>query len=285
MKLKHNKLRNTGLIFELLVRQITTDTLNNEESKAVDILKKHYNNNHIVKEYKLYKAISEAKNVSEAKAGILLESAIEAYKRINKAALRKQKYDLIANIKEHYNIDDFFKAKVDNYKTLASLYLIFEMYDNDQLDANKLTNCKITIMESICDKDNKTEKDTLLEEYNSYDRGTKALIYKLMIQKFNEKYTDLDDNQKLLLKEYISNISTTEKLKQYINEQYVIVRSDIKKHIKTTKDEVRKVKLTEILSFVQEIADNKNVTENDVFSLLSYYELLKEMNNQTNDVN
>lgn len=278
MKLKHNKLRNTGLIFELLVRQITTDTLNNKESKAVDILKKHYNNNQIIKEYKIYKSISEAKNVSETKAGMLLEAAIEAHKRINKTSLRKQKYDLVADIKEHYNIDEFFKSPIENYKTLASLYLLFEMYESDQLDVQKSTSCKFTIMESICSKDEPVEKDELLEEYSTYDRGTKALIYKLMIQKFNEKYTDLDDSQKSLLKEYINNISTSDKLKQYVNEQYVVVRSELKRHIKTLKDEARKVKINEILSFIQEIPDNKKLTDNDVFNLLHYYELIKELN-------
>lgn len=278
MKLKHNKLRNTGLIFELLVRQITTDTLNNKESKAVDILKKHYNNNQIIKEYKIYKSISEAKNVSETKAGMLLEAAIEAHKRINKTSLRKQKYDLVADIKENYNIDEFFKSPIENYKTLASLYLLFEMYESDQLDVQKSTTCKFTIMESICGKVEPVEKDELLEEYSTYDRGTKALIYKLMIQKFNEKYTDLDDNQKSLLKEYISNISTSDKLKQYVNEQYVVVRSELKRHIKTLKDEARKVKINEILTFIQEIPDNKKLTDNDVFNLLHYYELIKELN-------
>lgn len=277
MKLKHNKLRNTGLIFELLVRQITTDTLNNKESKAVDILKKHYNNNQIVKEYKIYKAISDAKNLSEAKANILIEASIEAHKRINKTTLRKQKYDLVADIKEHYNIDEFFKSVVENYKTLASLYLLFEMYESEQLDVQKSSNCKYTIMESICGKMEVLDKDELMEEYNSYDRGTKALIYKLMIQKFNEKYTDLDDSQKNLLKEYISNISTSDKLKQFVNEQYVFVRSELKKHMKNLKDEVRKVKINEILTFVQEIPDNKKLNDNDIFNLLHYYELIKEL--------
>jgi hypothetical protein len=278
MKLKHNKLRNTGLIFELLVRQITTDTLNNKESKAVDILKKHYNNNQIIKEYKIYKSISEAKNVSETKASMLLEAAIEAHKRINKTSLRKQKYDLVADIKENYNIDEFFKSPIENYKTLASLYLLFEMYESDQLDVQKSTTCKFTIMESICGKAETVEKDELLEEYSTYDRGTKALIYKLMIQKFNEKYTDLDDSQKSLLKEYINNISTSDKLKQYVNEQYVVVRSELKRHIKILKDEARKVKINEILSFIQEVPDNKKLTDNDVFNLLHYYELIKELN-------
>ena len=63
MKLKHNKLRNTGLLFELLVRQITTDTLNNKESKAVDILKKNFNNTLIAKEYRIYKALLSSKNL------------------------------------------------------------------------------------------------------------------------------------------------------------------------------------------------------------------------------
>lgn len=278
MKLKHNKLRNPAILFELLVRQITTDTLNNRESKSVNILKRHYNNTQIAKEFKIYKTLYEAKNLSEAKASILINSAIQAHSKLNKTTLRKAKYDLIADIKENYNLEEFFKSKVNNYKTLASIYMLFETVNSDIADPEVESKYRFTIMESICENPNKNPKDTLLEEYNSYDKGTRSLVYKLFIQKFNEKYSGLDDNQKSLLKEYITNISTSDSLREYVNCEITKVKKDIKKESASLKDEARKVKLNEVCNFIEEIPENKQVCEKDIHNLLYYYELLKEFN-------
>lgn len=276
MKLKHNKLRNPAILFELLVRQITTDTLNNRESKSVNILKRHYNNTQIAKEFKIYKTLYEAKNLSEAKASILINSAIQAHSKLNKTTLRKAKYDLIADIKENYNLEEFFKSKVNNYKTLASIYMLFETVNSDIADPEVESKYRFTIMESICENPNKNPKDTLLEEYNSYDKGTRSLVYKLLIQKFNEKYSDLDDNQKSLLKEYITNISTSDSLREYVNSEITKVKKGIKTQAASLKDEARKVKLNEVCNFIEEIPENKQVCEKDIHNLLYYYELLKE---------
>lgn len=276
MNLKHNKIRNTGILFELLVRQITTDTLNNRESKAVDILKKHYNNTQVAKEFKIYKTLANAKNLSEAKANVIINAAVEAHRKLNKSVLKSQKYELISDIKENYNIEEFFKATVENYKTLASIYMLFEMDRSNIVDPEKEVKYRFSIMEDICSSPVKEEKDAIIEEYNSYDKGTKALVYKLLIQKFNEKYSNLDDNQKNLLKEYISNISTTEKLKDYMNEEFVKVRIELGKYSNSLKDEVRKVKLSEVMNFIEEIPSNRSICEKDIHNLLYYYELLKE---------
>lgn len=276
MKLKHNKLRNPAILFELLVRQITTDTLNNRESKSVNILKRHYNNTQIAKEFKIYKTLYEAKNLSEAKASILINSAIQAHSKLNKTTLRKAKYDLIADIKENYNLEEFFKSKVNNYKTLASIYMLFETVNSDIADPEVESKYRFTIMESICENPNKNPKDTLLEEYNSYDKGTRSLVYKLLIQKFNEKYSDLDDNQKSLLKEYITNISTSDILREYVNTEITKIKKGIKNQAASLKDEARKVKLNEVCNFIEEIPENKQVCEKDIHNLLYYYELLKE---------
>ena len=276
MNLKHNKIRNTGILFELLVRQITTDTLNNRESKSVDILKKHYNNTPIAKEFKIYKTLANAKNLSEAKANVIINAAVEAYRKLNKATLKSQKYALISDIKENYNIEEFFKSKVENYKMLASIYMLFEMDHSSIVDPEKDVKYRFAIMEDICASAVKEEKDAIIEEYNSYDKGTKALVYKLLIQKFNEKYSNLDDNQKNLLKEYISNISTTDKLKDYMNEEFVKVRKELGKFAKALTDEVRKVKLAEVMNFIEEIPSNRQICEKDIHNLLYYYELIKE---------
>ena len=278
MKLKHNKLRNTSILFELLVRQITTDTLSNKDSKAVDILKKHYNKTNIAKEYKIYKTLAEAKNLSEAKATALINIAIEAYNSLNKNALKREKYSLIADIKESYNIDEFFKAKVDNYKTLASIYMLFEMKDSNLVDIEKESQYRFTIMESISNVESKKEKDPVLEQYQTYDKGTKALIYKLLIQKFNEKYSYLGEDQKNLLKEYITNISTSDKLREYVNEEFSRVKKSLNKITSNLKDEVRKVKLTEVSNFIELVPENKQVCEKDIHNLLSYYSLINEFN-------
>lgn len=276
MTIKHNKLRNPSILFELLVRQVTTDTLNNQDSKALGIIKKYYNNTEVSKEYNIYNTLVSAKNLSEQKAEMLIGAAVEAYRKLNKHTLRKQKYDLIAEIKNNYNIDEFFKSKVDNYKTLASIYLLFEMDNAESLNPAKFTDCKFTILEAISAKKTVEPKDELIETFSSYDKGTRTLVYQLMVEKFNETYSDLNEKQKNLLKEYISNISTTDKLREYVNAELQEVRKTLKKQLRNIEGDARKEKLHEVLSFVKDVSDNKKVGENEIHDLLSYYELLKE---------
>ncbi len=279
MKLKHNKLRNTGLLFELLVRQITADTLNNRESKAIDILKSNFNNNLIAKEYKIYKALVNNKNLSEAKANIVIDASIEAHKKINKSVLDNQKYKLISQIKENYDLDEFFKTKIENYKTLASIYMLFEMYQSNSIDPSREVKYKYSIMEDICAGIKESKKDPVFEEYATYDKGTKALVYKLMIQKFNDKYYNLNEEQKSLLKNYISNITTPETFKEYVNEQIKTVKAKLVKHLDKITDEVRKIKIAEVVNIIKEIPHNKQVNDIDMENLLYFYELEKELTN------
>lgn len=279
MKLKHNKLRNTGLLFELLVRQITSDTLNNRESKAVDIMKNNFNNNAIAKEYKIYKAILTNKNLSEGKANIVIESAIQAHKKLNKSLLNNQKYKLISQIKENYDIEEFFKSKIDNYKTLASVYMLFEMYQSDSIDPQNEVKFKFSIMEDICDGKKEAKKDPVLEEYESFDKGTKALVYKLMVQKFNEKYSEFNTSQRRLLKEYINSITTPETFKDYVNEELGKLKTKLTTLSKKVNDEVRKIKIQEVINIIKPVSQHKQVCDLDLENLLHYYELEKELEN------
>lgn len=279
MKLKHNKLRNTGLLFELLVRQITTDTLNNKESKAVDILKKNFNNTLIAKEYRIYKALLSSKNLSESKANVVIDTALQAHKKINKKTLSKQKYDLISQIKEHYNLDDFFKTKVDNYKSIASVYMLFEIQQSDKIDPEAEIKYKFSIMEDICNGAKNKEIDPLLTEFASYDKGTKALVYKIVIQKFNDKYSNLNESQKSLLKRYITDISTPESFKKYVNEEYDRIKTKLTKLTKTIEDTVRKVKLEEVVNIIKPIPAGRQVSDLELENLLYFYQLEKELEN------
>lgn len=275
MKFKHNKIRNSALLFEFLVRQITTDALNNNESKAIEILKKYYHNTELGKEYKIYNTLASAKNLSEQKANLLINASIEAFRRLNKKNIRKQKYNLISEIKNNYNFDEFFKSKVDNYKTLASIYLLFEMDNANYIDPEKYSNYKMTILENISAKQEEKLKSPI-DEFAEMDKGSRFLVWNLATKKFNEKYSDLLPPQKKLLNEYINNISTIDKLKDYYNTEIVRIHKSLKKYIPEVKDEVRKVKLDEVMNFIHPINDKKLITEKEISNLLYYYELVEE---------
>ena len=114
MNIKHSKYKNTGILFELLVRQVTADTLNGGQSPALNIIKKYFVKSELGKELKLYETLSKTNKVNEAKANILIQTILESSKRLNRSSLRRQKYNLINEIKEHYDLDEFFKTKLIN---------------------------------------------------------------------------------------------------------------------------------------------------------------------------
>ena len=116
MKIKHSKYKNTGILFELLVRQITADTLKGDDSPAIDLLKKYFVKSELGREYKLYESILKSKVINESRATLFINTALDNSKRFNKTSLKKQKYNLINEIKNHYDLDTFFGAKIKNYK-------------------------------------------------------------------------------------------------------------------------------------------------------------------------
>lgn len=282
MKIKHNKLRNTYLIYEMLVRQITTDTLNNKDSHALNILRKYFNNTEILKEYKIYSTILSTKGLSETKANILIESAIAGFKKINKNKKNKEKYEIISEIKKSYDINEFFKSKIDNYKTIASLYLLLEMDDSEYVNPEVVSKYKFTILESVCASKEKEEQDEILESFSKMDKGSRSLVYKLMINNFNQKYSGLDGRQKSLLREYINNIATPDTFRKYINEEIQAVKNQLNIHINKIQDPARKIKLEELYSILTPLNENRKINEETVHNILSYYELLKELENVTN---
>ena len=153
MKIKHSKYKNTGLLFELLVRQITADTLNGGSSPSLNILKKSFAKTELGKEYKLYETLFKNKNISEGKAEITLNTILEATRKLNRSALRREKYNLINEISKHYNINEFFRHQVPNYKGYAAFYKLIEIYNSDKLsETNEIIDNKITILECLTEK-------------------------------------------------------------------------------------------------------------------------------------
>jgi len=226
MGIKHSKYRNTGILFELLVRQTTADLLENRDSKAVKILKKYFTNTDLGKEYNLYNTLVSSKKLTESKAEMLISTVVDQYKKIDYESTNRLKYNLIREIKNSYNLDDFFKAKIDNYKSYASIYTIFESQHSNSSDTKQIVANKITLLEKISKDDikNKAASVALVEELMKEDKEIRLMTYKILVEKFNDKYGTLSAKQKGLLKEYISSISDTQTLKQSLNKRLVSIK-------------------------------------------------------------
>ena len=127
-KVKHNKIRNTGLLFEFLLRQITSDVLNKDQnSKAVSIVKQKFNENtELGKELALYNILITKKFKSDSKADYFINEVMKTRSDLNNSILRREKYNLIKEIQSNYNLQKFMSSKVPNYKVFASIYKLFE---------------------------------------------------------------------------------------------------------------------------------------------------------------
>jgi hypothetical protein len=126
MNIKHSKYKNTGILFELLVRQVTSDTLNGGQSQALNIIKKYFIKSELGKELKLYESLTKQTKLNESRSNMLIQTILESAQKLNKKSLKRDKYNLINEIKKYYNLDEFFKTKLPNYKTQAALYTLIE---------------------------------------------------------------------------------------------------------------------------------------------------------------
>jgi hypothetical protein len=280
MNIKHSKYKNTGILFELLVRQITSDTLSGVESKASDILKKYFTKTELGREYKLYESFFKNVNVSEAKADMVINTIVESAKHLNRSALRRQKYNLVNEIKKHYNIEDFFKTKLPNYKAQASLYSLIEIYSGeDKLNPNQIIENKTVLLEFLTKSTiNKQEvKNNILEEFKHQDKDIQVLAYRVLLEKFNDKYAGLNHNQKLVLKEFINSVDSTPKLKEFYNTKVNEIKTHLTKLNKSVTDKAIQIKINEVINILPSLSKMDKASDDNLVNLLQYYQLVEEL--------
>jgi len=280
MKIKHSKYKNTGILFELLVRQITADTLKGGDSPAIDILKEYFVKTSLGREYKLYESVLKSKVLNEGRANMVVSTILESSSKFNRTALRKQKYNLINEIKKHYNLDVFFGAKIKNYKELASLYTLIEGYNSKEAsDSNQIIDNKVTLLEHLTKQEvnEKEVKDDVLKEFQSYDKDLRILTYKVLLEKFNSKYENLSTEQKQVLKEFINSVDSTPGLRDFYNTKIVELKSTLNKEAKNIKDKATQIKITEVAKYLVELDKNSKVNNDNLVDLLQYFELVKEI--------
>ena len=265
-------------MFEMLVRKLTSETLTSDKTIALDIIKKYFGKNtELAKELQLYNSVLKEQHKSEARALDYIAEAQKAYRKLNQSALRRQKYNLVKEIQENFSFDSLSNARIPNYKVLASTYLLFEYAD--QASVKQLAQCKDVILEhTLKDLVKQTETDELYEEFRKQTKDTRLLTYKLLVDKFNNKYTNLSEAQKNLLKQYITHVNDTDSLKSYIKTEIPKIKRQLKEHVAKTADDVARIKIENLAEMLCNVENMKVIKESHVLSLLRYFDLVDELN-------
>lgn len=279
MSIKHSKFKNTGILFELLVRQITADTLDGKDSPARKILKDYFVKTELGREYKLYETLSKKTNLTETKANVILDTLLESSINLNRGVLRRQKYNLINEIKNHYDITKFFRHKLPYYKVQASFYRLIESTSsNKDVNPTHTIDHKLTILEYLITPNKDKKQDpTLINEYSGYDKDLRILTYKVLLEKFNGKYSNLNKGQKTILKELINSIDNSPRLKEFYNSQVKEIQTELSALNKGVKDETTKIKVNEVKNIIYELDKSSRVKDDDLINLLQYHDLIEEL--------
>lgn len=280
MKINHSKYKNTGILFELLVRQITVDTLDGKDSPVKNLLTKYFVKTELGREYKLYETLLKNTSLTETKANIIMNTLLESYKTINRRAVKKQKYNLISEIQQHYNLNEFFNHRLPNYKVQAAFYTLMEIYSQTtNPNPEYIINNKMTILEHLTANPVMKEKvrDDVMEEFQKSDKDVRILTYRIVLDKFNEKYDVLNNHQKAILKELINSIDNTPRLKEFYSSKSQEIKKELEKLNRKTKDPVTKIKLNEVISLIQPLPKTHKISDNDLVNLLQFCDLLTEL--------
>lgn len=280
MNIKHSKYKNTGILFELLVRQVTADTLNGGQSPALNIIKKFFVKSELGKELKLYETLTKSKKLNETRSNLLIQTLLESANKLNRKTLKREKYNLINEITKHYNLDEFFKTKLPNYKTQAAFYTLIEAQSSsDLINPEQIVSNKYTILEHLTlgPVDQEKIKDEVLQEFQTYDKDIRMLTYKILLEKFNGKYSDLYESQKEVLKEFITSVDSTPKLRTFYNNRIEMLKEELTKISKNITDKAVQIKLHEVLPLIVEIEKNQPIKNENIVDLLQYCELVEEL--------
>jgi len=280
MQINHSKYKNTGILFELLIRQITNDTLDSKDSQATNILKKYFVKTELGREYKLYETLLKKTSLTETKANIITNTLLDSSKSLNRGVIKRQKYNLIKEIQNHYDLNEFFNHKLPNYKVHAAFYTLLETFNStNQVDPEQIINNKVTILEHLTAAQIKATKikDEVMSEFEKSDKDVRFIAYKMLLESFNVKYDTLHTNQKTILKEYITSVDNTSRLKEFYTNKINEIKTELADLNKRTKNKVTKIKINEIISIITPPLKNAKITDNDLVDLLQYYDLINEL--------
>lgn len=283
MKIKHSKYKNTGLIYELLVKQMTSDLVSRKDSPAIGIFKKFFSGDTaLTREFGLYKIMQESTGLASVKADNLISAAVKAAKRLNLMELKKLKYELISEIKRNYNLEEFFSVPVTDYKTFAAFYCLLEAErSSDFVDPQSIVLNKTTLLEHLTTIPyvvaKEKSKDVFLEEFSKCDKDLRLLTFKILLEKFNKRYANLLPEQKEMLRSFIE-AESPKKLRGLVNEKYQELHKELNEVYSKMPRSIEKIKIREAMKMIAEpVPDTEKNLDEHAVRVLQFQDLLHEL--------
>lgn len=277
MAKKHSKLKNTGVLYELLTRQVAVDIINSKPPVALNLIKRFFNkNSELAKEYSIYQSIINNRGLDATKSSVLLESIKDSYSSINTKKIQEEKYRLIEEINKSYD-NNFWSARVDSYKLHASVFHLLESINGSQFsDPLKLAESKLTIMEHLMETKEKTEIDTILEDYRKYNDVQRKYIFQQMSSHVQKRLANMNTAQRNFMLDYMT-FGTGVKMTAIINENIDRLKKQLLEHSYSADDPTR-VKLKEVVHQLNHIKSNR-ANDADIIRILEHMDLVDELNN------
>lgn len=279
MSVSHNKKRNSCLVYEFLVRYISSNLVEGNEKKsdaALKILKRHYApGTELYKEFRLINALINTTVSSESVASSILSEAKSAARSHEPRRLDEEKTEVIHAINRMLSDPDFYDRPVGNYKLLASAQvLVNEWRAGTSADLARVAQYEDAIIRNLT-----TEKTTQGPgQINEESLGTNRLLFKTMLRKINEKYSgSLTQEQRSLLKAYaFSAANDDDTINKKMNEIKGSLPSLIDRYLLVNKsDEYLGKKLREVKEEV--LGQDVSATDENLTKFMLYAKLKTEL--------
>ena len=272
-KLKHNKKRNTGLIYEFFTRYIAKAILEKRDSditKAKALLKKHFNRStDLSKELKLFKALTESTVSNRDQAVHLINRVREAVKYQSQARLDLEKTSLIHEVNSNLNAEMFFEEAIPNYKQLGTIQVLLNTWRDESLKEaiSETVYLEEKLIEFMLEEKAPTNNTEIL---GMTTEDVDRLVVNIMTEKVNRKYSNLDPEQKRIIQMYVfskDNEQTQTQLTEALNglKRRFIGTLAANQH-EFESDKVLMAKLLEVRTQLQNEYSNTEVITEDMVS-------------------
>lgn len=271
-KIKHSKIKNTGLIYQMLIKKIIEQKIDGKKPVAYNIFKSYFNNNKVLgQQLTIYNALLKSNFNNIQKANILLKQIMNIRMKLDDVKLDKEKYFCIKQIKKNYDLKQFFSSNIPNYKLHASIYKIFQSLKLVKYDPTQVAKSKGQLLQYIIRPAQEIKLDQDLQFFKKQPKQQRQKAIELMVENFNNKYDSLNEKQKNIIQKYTYTLSSQKPLLQHIEKQIILTYHKI-----YSKNENLVQPLKQNITNLQKI----NNIQDKLYILLNLYQIEQSIENK-----
>jgi hypothetical protein len=279
MSIKHNKKRNVGLVYELLIQHITSCIVEGRKSDArvgTKLIEKHFaKGKELHKEFRLFNALANATVSDTHIVASVLTEAKRAARKIDTKKLSIEKSKLIRDINYKINRKDFFYQNISNYRQLGSIQIVINEWRKESPDLGRLIEFEKKVGENLlAEKSTKTVSDMQRElDASKSDK----LILKLMTEKINSKYSNLSNSEREIISNYVFYSSQNDEyLSKYLAEKRQVALDLLENFEDHESNQILIEKVDRVRNSIQKL-ENQDVNDESIVKFLTITKLINEL--------